>query len=151
LQTGRPHLLPCVNLVANAGTHHPLPGRRRHHAQPAALIWLGFLLEERGLMVPLGGIERRRGEGSREMVGGAESGRSKPGFGRRRGWRKGEEGGGGGGGGKGKALWLGRPLALGFGDENVGRWGTRVGGENVGRWMEAIWTAETCFRGLIRG
>jgi hypothetical protein len=72
-------------------------------------------------MVLLGGIERGRGESSREMVGGAESGRSKPGSGRRRRWRKGQEGGGGGGGGKGRRRCerdgLGRPLALGFGDE----------------------------------
>jgi hypothetical protein len=73
-------------------------------------------------VVPLGGIERGRGEGSREMVGGAESGRSKPGSGHRRRWRKGEEGGGGGGGGKGRRHYerdgLGRQLALGFGDGN---------------------------------
>jgi hypothetical protein len=105
---------------------------------------------------PLGGIDRGRGEGSREMVGGAESSRSKPGSGQRRRWRKGEEGGGGRGGGKGSRRCerngLGRPLALGFGDGiYFDRWGTRVGGENVGRWMEAIWMVETCFRGVIRG
>jgi hypothetical protein len=100
LQAGWPHLPPHVNPVTEAGNHHPLLGCRHRHGNLAALCTvviparvsrLGFLLEESDFVVSLGGIDRGLRRGLGEMIGGPRSGRSLPGSGRRRRWRKEEE------------------------------------------------------------